>query len=128
MKLLIVEDLFLMRRVIKNTLNLMGITDITEAGDGLDALQLIKDNEYDIILTDWLMPKLDGLQLAKCLKNDDKKKKIPLVMITTVSEKENVVKAMRSGIDVFIAKPFTPDVLQNKVKELMGKHSLSLKN
>ncbi len=120
MAVLIVEDLKVMRRVIANILKDLGINDISEAEDGIDALSLLQDNnDFDLIITDWLMPNMDGLELVEDIKNDDRLKNIPILMITSVDDKINVVKALRAGIKDYIAKPFKPDLLQAKISNML---------
>jgi two-component system chemotaxis response regulator CheY len=128
MKILIVEDLFLMRRVIKHSLGNIGLTNVIEAADGIDALKQISKNEVDLILVDWLMPNMNGLQLVEALKSEPDYKHIPIIMITTVSEKENVTFALRKGVEEFIAKPFTTEILKRKVSVVASKHNLGFNN
>lgn len=125
MKVLIVEDLFLMRRVIKHTLEVIGLNDVAEAGDGIEALKQLSKQKFDLILCDWLMPKMNGLQLVETLKSEPDYKNIPVIMITTVSEKENVKFALKKGVSEFIAKPFTSEILRKKVCCVAEKHHLA---
>jgi two-component system chemotaxis response regulator CheY len=125
MKLLVVEDLFLMRRVIMNTLNSIGYDDLVEAEDGVDALKKMVNEKIDLVLTDWLMPNMDGLHLAKAIKKEDKLKNIPLLMITTINDKDKVLQALKCGFDDFITKPFTSEVLQGKITGIMKKFTIN---
>lgn len=120
MKVLVVEDLKVMRRVIANILKDLGIEEIIESDDGLDALATLQNQKVDLIITDWLMPNMDGLELVNDIRNDDSLKNIPILMITSVDNKENVIKALKAGINDYIAKPFKSDILRNKVKKLLS--------
>ena len=120
MAVLIVEDLKVMRRVIANILKDIGIKDIYEAEDGIDALSLLQDNNnFELIITDWLMPNMDGLELVEDIKSDKTLENIPILMITSVDDKINVIKALRAGIRDYIAKPFKPDLLQAKINKIL---------
>ncbi len=120
MKILVVEDLKVMRRVISNTLRDMGIEEILEAEDGIDALAVLQNGIVDMIITDWLMPNMDGFELVKDIRKDPALKDIPVLMITSVDEKENVLKALKAGTNDYIAKPFKPETLQAKVRKLIN--------
>lgn len=120
MGVLIVEDLKVMRRVIANILLELGISDITEAEDGIDALSILQDNNnFDLIITDWLMPNMDGIELVEDIKSDNKLKDIPILMITSVDDKINVIKALRAGIQDYIAKPFKSELLIAKINKML---------
>ena len=120
MAVLIVEDLKVMRRVIANILKDLGINEIAEAEDGIDALSLLQDNnDFELIITDWLMPNMDGLELVEDIKSDEQLKNIPILMITSVDDKINVIKALRAGIRDYITKPFKPDLLQVKISKIL---------
>ncbi len=128
MKILIVEDLFLMRRVIKQTLYTLGIQDIFEAKDGIEALKLLKTEICDVILLDWLMPNMNGIQFLDIIKNDTKYKNIIVIMISTVSDKYSIVQALKKGVNDYITKPFSPDCLIRKIKNIADKNNFKLEN
>ena len=123
MKILVADDSSTMRRIIKNTLNRIGYEDILEGNDGVEAWDLIDKNpECDIVLTDWNMPNMNGLELVKKIRADERFKKIPIVMITTEGGKTEVVTALKAGVNNYIVKPFTPQVLKQKLEDLFAQH------
>jgi len=117
-KTLIVDDSMTMRRIIKNILSQLGYDDedIYEAKDGEEAWELIQDIDLDLILTDWNMPNMNGLELVKKIKSDNNYSDIPILMITTEGGKSEVVTALKAGVDNYIVKPFGATVLQEKIK------------
>jgi len=118
--ILIVDDSMVMRRIIKNTLIRLGIQEkeILEAEDGIEAYEKYiqnKDN-IDTILTDWNMPNMNGLELVNKIRKDNKNVKI--VMITTEGGKKEVITALKAGVNNYIVKPFTPQVLKEKLQQI----------
>lgn len=116
---LVVDDSPTMRRIIRATLGKFGYTNITEAGTGLEALQKAKAGTYDCVLTDWNLPDFDGLQLTQKLRQMPAYQHTPIVMITTEQAKEDVIHAMQRGINAYIIKPFTPEILKAKLDSLL---------
>ena len=118
MRVLIVEDSRAMRAIIERMFSLLGL-ETTQASDGAEALQTLQsDANYDLALVDWNMPKLNGLELVKAIRADDTFKNIKLMMATTETEIERVVLALNEGADEYVMKPFTKDVLKDKLKIL----------
>jgi two-component system chemotaxis response regulator CheY len=123
MKIMVADDSSTMRRIIKNTLTRMGHEDILEAEDGAIAWSIIdKNDDIDIILTDWNMPNMNGLELVMKVRADDRFKKVPIVMITTEGGKSEVVVALKAGVNNYIVKPFTPQVLKEKLEAFFSKN------
>jgi len=118
-KLLVVDDSSTMRRIIKNTLMRVGYNDVIEAEHGIDALAKLKENKVDLILTDWNMPEMDGLTFVKSVRGSDSFKHIPIIMVTTESAKEEVVEALKNGVNNYVVKPFTPESLKEKVSKVV---------
>ena len=118
MKILVVDDFSTMRRIIRNILKQLGYTNIEEAEDGDVALEKLKDGSYEFVITDWNMPNMTGLDLLKNIKTEDKLKDIPVLIVTAEAEKENVVQAAQAGVNDYIVKPFTADVLQKKIERI----------
>jgi two-component system chemotaxis response regulator CheY len=119
---LIVDDSVTMRRIIKNTLQKLGFKNFLEAGNGAEALDVLgksKDN-VDLILLDWNMPEMDGLEFLKVIKSSDEYKEIPILMVTTEAAKEDILTALKHGVNNYVVKPFTPETLQTKVYKLLG--------
>lgn len=115
-----VDDSSTMRRIIKNTLQKIGFETVLEAGNGVEALDVLAKNEVDIIVTDWNMPEMDGLTFVKTLRAKEEYKEIPILMVTTEAAKEDILTALRSGVNNYVVKPFTPDTLKEKVYKLLG--------
>jgi len=116
MKFLIVDDSSTMRRIIKNTLKRVGYEDIIEAGNGREALEIYGD--ADIILTDWNMPEMDGLEFVKNVRKSNQS--IPILMVTTNAAKDDIVEALKNGVNNYIVKPFTPETLKEKVESVLS--------
>ena len=114
-----VDDSSTMRRIIKNTLQKLGFETILEAGDGVEALEVMSKNKVDMIVTDWNMPEMDGLTFVKAVRAKDEYKDLPILMITTEAAKEDILTALRSGVNNYVVKPFTPETLQEKVFKLL---------
>jgi two-component system chemotaxis response regulator CheY len=119
-KIITVDDSSTMRRIIKNTLTKIGFSNILEAGNGIEALEVLAKNKVDLIVTDWNMPEMDGLTFVKALRAKNEYKETPILMVTTEAAKEDILTALRSGVNNYIVKPFTPDTLQEKVFKLLG--------
>jgi len=117
-----VDDSSTMRRIIKNTLQKLGFETILEAGNGVEALEVMSKNKVDMIVTDWNMPEMDGLTFVKAVRAKDEYKDLPILMITTEAAKEDILTALRSLSAVennYVVKPFTPETLQEKVFKLL---------
>ncbi len=114
-----VDDSSTMRRIIKNTLQKLGFSNILEAEHGVEALEVLSKNEVDIIITDWNMPEMDGLTFVKTVRLDPKYVDTPILMITTEAAKEDILTALKNGVNNYVVKPFTPEILQEKVFKLL---------
>jgi len=121
MKVLVVDDSNTMRRIIKNVVTRLGYKDIYEGADGIEGLeQLNKHPDIGIILTDWNMPTMNGLQFIKKVRADERFKEVPIIMITTEGGKREVITALKAGVNNYIVKPFTPQVLKDKLTPIFG--------
>ena len=121
MKLLVVDDSSTMRRIIKNTLARLGYKDILEGADGVEGWsQMDKNPDIDMLITDWNMPEMNGLELVKKVRADDRFKDTPIIMVTTEGGKAEVITALKAGVNNYIVKPFTPQVLKEKLGAVMG--------
>ena len=119
MKILLVDDSLTMRKVVGNSVKQAGYSDFDEAKDGKEAFELMQSNSYDLILTDWNMPVMNGLELVKAIRREDRFKSIPIIMITTEGAKTEVVTALQAGVNNYIVKPFTAEVLKEKIAGVM---------
>lgn len=115
MKVLLVDDSGTMRAIQRRCLNKLGIEDIHEAGDGVEALAVFDANPVNVVLTDWNMPNMDGLTLLQQIRQRDRE--VPVIMITTEAERSRIVQAIQSGVSDYLVKPFTPDRLQEKIEK-----------
>lgn len=120
MKILIVDDFATMRRILKGALKQLGFKNIVEAEDGSEAITLLKKEKVDLILSDWNMPKMNGLEFLKAVRADVSLKETPFIMVTAEGQKDNVVDAIKSGVTNYIIKPFTPEALGEKLKKVFG--------
>ncbi|MEN2985948.1 MAG: chemotaxis response regulator CheY [Thermodesulfovibrionaceae bacterium] len=120
-KVLVIDDFPTMRRIIKNLLKQIGFENIDEAENGEEALRKLHSSDYGLIVSDWNMPVMDGLQLLKAVRTDPKLKEIPFLMVTAEAEKEKVIEAIKSGVDNYIVKPFTGEVLKEKLEKIAQK-------
>jgi two-component system chemotaxis response regulator CheY len=120
MRVLAVDDSATMRRIIKNQLKQSGVEEVDEAENGREALMLLGRIQYDLLITDWNMPEMTGLDLVIEIRKTDPIKRIPILMITTVSAKEDIVNALKAGVNNYVVKPFDAATLQAKVTQLVG--------
>ena len=121
MKLLIVDDSSIIRKIIKATADVLQM-ETEEAQDGIEALEKLAEcyKEIDLILLDWNMPEMSGYDVLVEIKNSDKYKHIPVMMVTTEGQKSNIVAAVRAGADNYLTKPFTTEELESKIIECIG--------
>ncbi len=117
--ILIVEDSISMRHTIKSSLRAQGFEKLIEANDGQIALTTMQKGKVDIVISDWSMPNMSGLELFNALKADENLKSIPFIILTGNDQKEHVTEALRSGIKHYMVKPFNPKKLFEKVVELL---------
>ncbi len=120
MPILIVDDYKTMLRIIRNLLKQLGFNNVDEATDGAAALQKLRDKSYDLVISDWNMEPMSGLQLLKEVRSDNKLKELPFVMITAESKSENVVAAKQAGVTNYIVKPFNAATLKTKLNAVLG--------
>ena len=118
MKVLVVDDFATMRRIVKGVLKQLGFNDIIEAEDGDIALKELQKEKVGLIVSDWNMPNMTGLDLLKAVKEDAKLKDIPFLMVTAEGQKENVVQAVQAGVSNYIVKPFTPETFNQKLQKI----------
>ena len=123
MKILVVDDFSTMRRIIKNLLRDLGFNNTDEADDGLTALPMLKSGKYDLLVTDWNMPGMQGIDLLKAVRadSDESLKNIPVLMVTAEQKKEQIVEAAQSGVNGYIVKPFTALILKEKLEKIFAR-------
>lgn len=120
MPILIVDDYKTMLRIIRNLLRQLGFTNIDEATDGSQALQKLRQANFDLIISDWNMEPMTGLQLLREVRADAKLKHIPFIMVTAESKSENVIAAKEAGVSNYIVKPFNAETLKGKMVSVLG--------
>ncbi|MBX3504874.1 MAG: response regulator [Parvibaculum sp.] len=120
MPILIVDDYKTMLRIVRNLLQKLGFTDIDEAMDGTDALAKLKGRNYGLVISDWNMQPMTGYELLQKVRADETLKSLPFVMVTAESKVENVVAARQAGVNNYIIKPFSAEVLKAKLKTVLG--------
>jgi two-component system chemotaxis response regulator CheY len=120
-KVLVVDDFATMRRIIKNVLKQIGFTKILEADDGTTALEVLKENQVDLIISDWNMPNMTGLDLLKTVRGEKSTQSIPFLMVTAEAQKDNVIQAVQAGVSNYLVKPFTADAIKAKLTQILPK-------
>lgn len=118
MKILIVDDFSTMRRIIKNLLRDLGYTNTAEADDGNTALPMLKQGDFDFLVTDWNMPGMQGIDLLKAVRSDEKLVSLPVLMVTAEAKREQIVEAAQAGVNGYIVKPFTAATLKEKIDKI----------
>ncbi|HQO80913.1 MAG TPA: chemotaxis response regulator CheY, partial [Deltaproteobacteria bacterium] len=118
MKILVVDDFSTMRRIVKNILRQLNFNNIVEADDGSTALDILQKDKIDMVVSDWNMPKMTGLELLKAVRGDDALKDIPFLMVTAEAQQENIIEAVKSGVSNYIVKPFTAETLGQKINQI----------
>lgn len=121
LKVLVVDDFPTMRRIVKNLLKQLGFENIDEAEDGLAAFQKLKTGGYGLVVSDWNMPNMEGIDLIRKIRQDPALKDTPFLMVTAEAEKEKVIEAIKAGVDNYIVKPFTAEVLKEKLEKISDK-------
>ena len=119
MKILMVDDSSTMRRIVINTLARIGHKDVVQADNGKNGLEQLLAGGVDVIITDWNMPVMDGLEFVKRVR-DSEWSGIPILMVTTNAAKEDIVEALQAGVNNYVVKPFTPETLREKIETLIN--------
>ncbi|MBT4502049.1 MAG: response regulator [Gemmatimonadetes bacterium] len=120
MKMLVVDDSPTMRRIVVQMLKRIGYSHILEANDGREALELLKaEGDFDMLLTDWNMPVMSGMELTQAVRGDETLSKLPILMVTTRNMKQDIVAAMRAGVNNYVTKPFDPKTIKEKIDKVL---------
>jgi two-component system chemotaxis response regulator CheY len=120
MKILAVDDSATMRRIIRNQLKQVGFEQVDEAENGREALTMIEKGGYDLLITDWNMPEMCGLDLVKEVRKNEAIRGLPILMVTTVAGKEEIVIALKAGVNNYVVKPFDTATLRTKISQVIG--------
>jgi two-component system, chemotaxis family, chemotaxis protein CheY len=118
--ILIVDDYKTMLRIVRSLLNQIGFNNIDEATDGAMALEKIKEKKYELVISDWNMEPMTGLELLKNIRANDKTKDVPFIMVTAESKTDNVIEAKEAGVSNYIVKPFNAETLRDKLASVLG--------
>ncbi|HPN36875.1 MAG TPA: response regulator [Melioribacteraceae bacterium] len=121
LKFLVVDDSVTMRRIVINSLKNLGYQNYVEAADGSEALSKLQaDDSINFVITDWNMPVMSGLELTKAIRSDGVLNKIPILMVTTRGVKEDIVEALQARVNNYVIKPFTPQILKEKIETILA--------
>lgn len=120
LKILVVDDSPTMRRILLNTVQKAGYSNLQEAVDGKDALAKLLAGDFELLMTDWNMPNMSGLELVTAVREEEKLKDIPILMVTTRNMKEDIVTAIKMGVNGYIVKPFDAKTLNAKIQEILN--------
>lgn len=119
MNFLVVDDSPTMRRIVINALKTFGYNEVVEAGDGQEALEKLRSNKVDFVITDWNMPNMSGLELTKAIRSDSALMHLPILMVTTRGLKQDIIEALKAKVNNYVVKPFTPQVLKEKMEAVL---------
>ena len=119
-KVLVVDDMSTMRRILKNVLRQIGFSDIIEAENGQDALTKLKSGGFGLVISDWNMPVMQGIELLRAVRADADLKTLPFLMVTGEAQKENLIEAVQVGVSSYVVKPFTAELLQGKLEKMFA--------
>jgi two-component system chemotaxis response regulator CheY len=117
-KFLVVDDFSTMRRIVRNLLKELGFTNVQEAEDGVDALNKLRSEQFDFVVSDWNMPNMTGIELLRAIRGDATLKHLPVLMVTAEAKKENIIEAAQAGASGYVVKPFTAATLDEKLKKI----------
>ena len=118
MKIMVVDDMSTMRRIVKNILKQLGFSNIEEAENGQEALTKLKTERYGFVVSDWNMPIMSGIDLLRAIRADTELKAIPVLMVTAEAQKQNIIEAVQAGVSNYVVKPFTAEALQEKINKI----------
>ena len=118
MKILVVDDMSTMRRIVMNIMKQLGFARVEEAENGEGALLKLRAESFGFIISDWNMPVMTGIELLRAVRADDKLKTIPFLMVTAEAQKDNLLEAIQAGVSNYIVKPFTAEILQEKMNKI----------
>jgi len=118
--ILIVDDYKTMLRIVRSLLNQIGFNNVDEAANGAEAMNRLREKNYDLIISDWNMEPMTGLELLKAVRANDKTKNVPFIMVTAESKTDNVIAAKQAGVNNYIVKPFNAETLKAKLAAVLG--------
>jgi two-component system chemotaxis response regulator CheY len=119
MRFLIVDDSSTMRRIIINTLNKLGHKECHEAGNGREGMERLASIPVDMVITDWNMPEMSGIDFIRAVRANVATREMPVLMVTTNAAEDDIVAALKAGVNNYVVKPFTPDTIREKIESMM---------
>ncbi len=125
LKVLVVDDMSTMRRIIKNVLKQIGYTDLHEAEDGAVGLKKLREGGFGLVVSDWNMPVMSGIELLRAIRADSDIKHLPVLMVTAEAQKDNIIEAVQAGVSNYVVKPFTADALLEKLQKIFAKKTVN---
>lgn len=125
LSILVVDDFPTMRRIIRSLLGELGFTRLLEAEDGIQALDLLRNNHVDFIISDWNMPRMQGIDLLRAIRSDPEIGTTPVLMVTAEAKREQILLAAQAGVNGYIVKPFTAVTLKEKMDLIFGRANRS---
>ncbi len=125
LKVLVVDDMSTMRRILKNVLKQIGYTDLHEAEDGAVGLKKLREGGFGLVVSDWNMPVMSGIELLRAIRADSDIKHLPVLMVTAEAQKENIIEAVQAGVNNYVVKPFTADALLEKLENIFAKKTVN---
>lgn len=120
MRVLVVDDFSTMRRIIKNILRQLGFTNVVEADDGTTAWEVLNKDRIDFVISDWNMPKMTGIELLRKVRASEEFADMPFLMVTAEAQQENVIEAVQARVSNYIVKPFTAEVMNEKIEKIFA--------
>ena len=120
-KILVVDDFSTMRRIVKMTLSQLGYEHITEAESAIEAQALLKESQFDLIVCDWNMPGMTGLDLLKWVRSQERLRTVPFLMVTAEAKKSNIIEAVQAGVTNYLVKPFNKQALEERIQAIATK-------
>jgi two-component system chemotaxis response regulator CheY len=121
MKFLVVDDSSTMRRIVINTLTKAGYSEFSEAGNGTEGVAALEKEPVDFVITDWNMPVMNGLEFVKAIRANGTTSKLPVLMVTTNAAQDDILEALKAGVNDYVIKPFTPDTIKSKIQAVLSK-------
>ena len=121
MRFLVVDDSTTMRRIIINTLNKVGYTDCAEAANGREGVERLATTTVDMIITDWNMPEMSGIDFIRSVRATAATRDLPVLMVTTNAAKDDIVEALKAGVNSYVVKPFTPETIKEKIESMLAR-------
>jgi two-component system chemotaxis response regulator CheY len=121
MRFLVVDDSTTMRRIIINTLNKVGYPDCAEAANGREGIERLATSAVDFVITDWNMPEMSGIDFIRSVRANAATRDLPVLMVTTNAAKDDIVEALRAGVNSYVVKPFTPETIKEKIEAMLAR-------